>query len=191
MTSFGTFLDGTNLMNQRELKWTLMFNPSFFLFRKVAFVFSVLYMGDYLWAQLLLQTCLSMTMLFYIWHCRALVSRFSEIMETFNEICTILLTYFLLCFTDFVPSAEARSSIGVGYISLVIINISVHLTFVLWASLVSVRLLIIKCCSKCKYGKDCVKKLCCLKRIEEVKKVEAKEEPDQDNISQTLKKTTS
>ena len=68
LATYGAFLDGTNQDNKRELKWTLLNVPMLFLIRRVAFILSVLYLAGYLWAQLLLQTFLSVAVLCYIWH---------------------------------------------------------------------------------------------------------------------------
>ena len=44
-----------------------------------------------------------------------------------NECTSIVLTYGLFCFTDFVPSEETRSDIGYCYIVVSCAYISVHL----------------------------------------------------------------
>ena len=48
-------------------------------------------------------------------------------MEIFNEITCIVLLYHLQLFTNFVTSAETRSMIGASFMTVVLLNISVHL----------------------------------------------------------------
>lgn len=47
-------------------------------------------------------------------------------MEVMNECTIIILLYGLMCFTDFVPSPETRSGIGLVYIGVTITFIGVH-----------------------------------------------------------------
>ena len=47
-------------------------------------------------------------------------------MEVMNECTIIVLLYGLMCFTDFVPSPETRSGIGLVYIGVTITFIGVH-----------------------------------------------------------------
>ena len=42
-------------------------------------------------------------------------SNFVNNVDTFDECTIIVLTYFLMCFTDFVPLAETRYELGEYY----------------------------------------------------------------------------
>ena len=61
-------------------------------------------------------------------------------METFNEVTALGLTYFLFCFSDFVPDAVARSDLGYYYAALTCLNIAVHLCFMICSTFITLRL---------------------------------------------------
>ena len=69
--------------------------------------------------------------------------------ETFNEATILALTYFLFCFTDFVPEAETRYKLGFYYIATSFVNIAVHMFLMLRSSFVKARL----SCRKRRYEK--------------------------------------
>jgi len=58
-------------------------------------------------------------------------SFFAVRMAVMDECTILMLSYFLLCFTDFVPEAENRSEIGPFYIGVVLSNVLVHFIFLL------------------------------------------------------------
>ena len=80
-----------------------------FVARRIIFALSAVYLVDFLWAQLAIQTYVSIGMLVYLNTCKPLESLLAQNMEILNELTAIVLTYGLLCFTDFVPSEETRS----------------------------------------------------------------------------------
>ena len=47
--------------------------------------------------------------------------------EVMNECTIIVLLYGLMCFTDFVPNPETRSSVGYVYMGVITTNIGVHI----------------------------------------------------------------
>ena len=49
--------------------------------------------------------------------------------EVLNEITVIFLLYFMLMFTDWVPSSELRYDLAWFFIAIVALNVSVHLFF--------------------------------------------------------------
>ena len=63
-----------------------------------------------------------------------LSTTFKRRIELFNECTIIVLVYTLLCFTDFVPDPEVRSSIGTFFVGLCCFNLSVHLVILLGTS---------------------------------------------------------
>ena len=120
-----------------------------FYMRRVAFVITVLVFREYLWAQLAVQNFLSLAMSIYLQWFKPLESNFANNIETFNEVTTIVLTYFLLCFSDFVPEPETRSELGIHYNNTTFLNMAVHLYIMLRGSFLAVRL----SCRKRRYNK--------------------------------------
>ena len=70
-------------------------------------------------------------------------------METFNELTALVLTYFLFCFTDFVPEPGTRSDLGSYYNYVSFSNIGVHLSIMLFSSFIKIRL----SCRKCRHAR--------------------------------------
>ena len=62
-------------------------------------------------------------------------------METFNEGTILMLTYFLFCFTNFVPEPETRNDLGNFYNAVTFSNIGVHMFIMLKGSYLSARLI--------------------------------------------------
>ena len=63
-------------------------------------------------------------------------------MEIYNSFSVLLLTYCLLCLTNFVPDAEARYNVGFGMIALTGQNILVNIYLI---SRTPLRQLFLKC----------------------------------------------
>ena len=68
-------------------------------------------------------------MVIYLIYFEPMESKFSNRMETFNECTCVLLMYHIMCFSDFVPEAETRSSLGISFIVCIFGNVTVHLFF--------------------------------------------------------------
>ena len=71
---------------------------------------------------------------------RPLESEFANNIETFNDITVLVLTYFLMCFTDFVPDAEMKSEMGLYYICIGLGNMATHLFIMFGSSFIACRL---------------------------------------------------
>ena len=111
-----------------------------FFVRRLIFVIFVIVLKDYLWGQLAMQNFVSLGMVIFLQLYKPLESNFANNIETFNEATVILMTYFLMCFTDFVPDAETRSELGNYYNGVSLGNIVVHMLIMLGGSLLAVRL---------------------------------------------------
>lgn len=94
---------------------------------------------------------------------RPLDSPFAINMEVFNECTMIVLTYGLICFTDFVPEAETRHLVGYAYMGTSLFNIAVHLLFLL--------------CSTCGNCKQWCKRKCCKSKTSVANKVKLSPAP--------------
>ena len=51
-----------------------------------------------------------------------------------NEYTVLLLSYLLMCFTDYVPESETRSEIGIYYMVIGLGNLSIHLFIMILTS---------------------------------------------------------
>ena len=73
---------------------------------------------------------ISTVLVIYLQLARALESRFSNNMETFNEGANIISLYMLQCFSDFVQKSEVRSQCGWYFITIIIVYALAHLSII-------------------------------------------------------------
>ena len=76
--------------------------------------------------------------IYLLWY-RPFAENFLNYIEAFNETTILALTYFLFCFTDFVPDAETRYKLGFAYIVTSFVNLVVHMGIMLRSSSVKIR----------------------------------------------------
>ena len=57
-----------------------------------------------------------------------------------NECTIMLLSYILMCFTDYVPKAETRSELGVSYMSVSLGASGIHLIILVVTNIKYVKL---------------------------------------------------
>ena len=79
--------------------------PAMFFLRRIAFVLTVLFMGDFVLGQLAILCYTSLIMCFLVQWFKPLESRFANDIETFNEVTMLVLLYPLFCLTDFMNDA--------------------------------------------------------------------------------------
>ena len=75
----------------------------------------------------------------YLVYYRPLGDKIANSVEVLSEIITLMLMYHLLLFTDFVPDPEVRYMIGYPFTGLMGIFITVQLIFLLYITLVNLR----------------------------------------------------
>lgn len=104
-------------------------------------------LSDFLWMQLATQYLFSVFMVIYLTYFRPLELFFTNRLEAFNECCCVVLMYHIMCFSDFVPSAETRNGLGYSFIVSIFANVAVHLFFMLRESYLRMKRRIMrKCC---------------------------------------------
>ena len=124
---------------ERQERVTLIW-PMLFFFRRIAFIIVVLRYRETLIMQLAVQNSISLFIVIYLQWYKPLESRFANNIETFNEMTALALTYFLFCFTDFVPEPETRNDLGSYYNYVSFSNIGVHIVIMLSVSFSQVKL---------------------------------------------------
>ena len=107
--------------------------------RRVLFVITVISSRDYLFFQLATQNFTALGMVIFLQWYLPLESRFASHVETFNEFTMLMLTYLLMCFSDFVPDTQMRSDIGLAYVSVNFSNIGFHVFLMLGTSILQVK----------------------------------------------------
>lgn len=86
-----------------------------FFLRRIAFVLSAIYLGDFVWGQIQLQLSFALANILFILWCQPYESRFDNIKEALNEAFILCLSYMAISFTDFVPDPEIRNELGRCY----------------------------------------------------------------------------
>ena len=105
MERTGAIFDDLDSEKKRRGERALILWPILFFVRRVGFVLLVLHVRETLWAQLAAQNFVSLGMVIYLQWYKPFEQNFNNNIETFNEATALVMTYFLLCFTDFVPEA--------------------------------------------------------------------------------------
>ena len=81
--------------------------------------------------QIYSQIIVSLLIQIFSFSVRPFKNKFAHRMELFNELSVLALVYLLMCFTDFVSEADSKYFIGYFYCGVSILNIAVHLFFIL------------------------------------------------------------
>ena len=126
-----------------------MLNPVTFYLRKVLFVASIIFFDDFVWGQLALILFFSVRMIILIQWYQPYSTKYSNRLETFNEVCILCLTYIAMCYTDFVPDPIVRYEFGLCYIGMNGFMILVHVTLILISTSKRVQSLFKKYWNKC------------------------------------------
>ena len=98
--------------------------------RRIFFALAIVFWFDFFWGQIAIQFMISKIMVIFLQLAKPLDSNFANNLETFNEIANIFTLYLLLCFSDYVTSAEVRSSCGWFYIGIICLYALVHLSII-------------------------------------------------------------
>ena len=122
-----------------------MFVPIFFFYRRLIFIASVILLRENVLGLFSIQISLILCYLTVLLLLKPLESRSALKKQTFDECTYLVLIYLLMCFTNFVPDPENRSKIGNAYISVMIVNIGVHLIILIGSTILSFRLKIKRC----------------------------------------------
>ena len=122
--------------------------PIIFFYRRLIFITSIIYLRFNILALIMIQIGMILFQLSVIHLLRTFVSKASLWKQTQDECTYLLLFYILMCFTDFVPDPEQRSKLGIVYISIMFINIGLHLIILLRSTLSSLKLGLKRCIAR-------------------------------------------
>ena len=99
-----------------------------FIVRRIVFMVIVIFMAHFTWSQIATQFAFSFAMIIYLGYVWPFVSHSITKTEIFNEIIAILLCYFMLCFTDWIPGARTRYQMGWIFIAVICVHLGTHLS---------------------------------------------------------------
>lgn len=103
-----------------------LFYPFFFILRRIMFVVSAIWLNNFVWSQIAIQFLCSTTSVIYLLHAYPFDEYKFTYLEVGNEVTSVFLLYCLLCFTDWVPLAETRYTMGWVFIFVIGANLAVH-----------------------------------------------------------------
>ena len=117
-------------MQENKRKSALIY-PFLFILRRLLFMASVIFYADFTWSQIALQFNSSFAMVIYLGHVWPFESHSITRIEIFNELASILLCYMMLCFTDWIPTAQMRYKLGWVYILVISMHLGTHLVLMI------------------------------------------------------------
>ncbi|CDW89609.1 UNKNOWN [Stylonychia lemnae] len=105
------------------------FYHSIFVLRRGSFALMVFYLQDWLYLQVLLFIFQNLLYMIYLIYGRPLTGGYG--VEIFNELCTLLLSYFMMIYTDYVDDPVTKYQIGYIYIAVFIFNMFMNFLVIL------------------------------------------------------------
>lgn len=119
--------------------------------RRIIFIAIVFLLEDHLAIQIMLFILTNILYIIYtiISHPLYHYTKF----DIFNELCTILISYLLIVYTDFVDSIDIKYTTGFYIISIIGMNILVQCFLILKETYHQVKLHLKMMYYRCKYGK--------------------------------------
>ena len=145
----GSLILGSKSKSKRQPKTTIVV-PIVFFARRITVVLTLIYWQEFLWGQVAVQIMMCLCMIILLQWFRPFDDAFSNNVETFNELITMMILYMLFLFTDFVGKPDTRRLLGFAYIGVILVYSLVHLTILFSDSYRKVKKRIRLCKAKCK-----------------------------------------
>ena len=136
---FSPLLEGTKYDDPKKAKWYLILMPILFFVKRLLFASLCVGASEYLWVQLALLNFSTMASLMYVLWYMPLESMKANLFEVFNDVTSLLLTYLLWCFTDWIKEPETRHELGFYFIVVCLGNVALHLLTMVYESLCGVK----------------------------------------------------
>ena len=105
---YGALYEGLKLEMKENTRAYGLFDPAFFILRRIFFVFAAIWMDNFLWGQLAIQFACSVTLVIYFLQVWPFEDPMITKLEVMNEVTTVLLLYHMFIFTDWVSDATTR-----------------------------------------------------------------------------------
>ena len=128
---YGTLYEGLQLDMQEGKRKSALIYPFLFILRRLLFMASVIFMADFTWSQIAIQFSSCFTLVIYFGYVWPFESHSLTKIEIFNELASILLCYMMLCFTDWIPTAQMRYTLGWVFIMIIALHLGTHLALMI------------------------------------------------------------
>ncbi len=119
-----------------------IFYYSTLILRRLVFVLTIFYLSEYLYFQIVIFILGNILYLLYLIYGKPIST--GLYIEVFNEVITLILSVFLLIFTDFVKDADIKYRTGYAFIVLFIIDVIVNFVLLIKDSYYSLRFFVKK-----------------------------------------------
>lgn len=142
MEKYGAVYDMVNLKQKSR---SVLLWPIFFIGRRILFALGVVFLLDYPTLQIYLFIFPTLAVLMMVGLAEPLQTPFENKSEVYNNFTILVLSYCLLCFTEFVPVPDMRYNMGYLMILLTVQNIVVSLVFIASDPVRMIKLRIRRC----------------------------------------------
>jgi len=129
---FGAMLENFNTKKGRKV----LLMPLFFMIRRLIIAATVIFMVDHNLFKSFMMIHHTLVALCLIWSIQAYNSLRDNLIDFFNELCVLLLSYHLILFNDWTGSDEVRYNIGWSMAGITVLNIVVNMLIVIGVALV-------------------------------------------------------
>ena len=128
---YGTVLAGLDrdpdpVRKGYDKRWAL-FYQMLLLLRRLLFVIAVIGAPNFLVLHFLLLFASSTASIIFLLSLWPTIKPRDTKLQVFNEICSYLLLYHLMCFSDFLPDAKVRYNLGYSYVFVAATNLIFYL----------------------------------------------------------------
>ena len=126
-------------MEKNKRKSALVY-PFLFIFRRLVFTATIVFMVHFTWLQISVQITSSMTLAVYFVSVWPFESVKLTKLEIFNELAAVIMCYFTLSFTDWVPYARTRYDIGWAFIAVTCLHLATHLALLIYETFTNAKI---------------------------------------------------
>ena len=124
---YGDIYDGLVLSGDRSKRMSSLFQPFWFVTRRLIFSCICIFAEHELWLQITVALACSLINAAHLFKYQPFEDRKILKLEMMNEMTNLFLLYHVICFSGLVLEAEDRFNLGWSFIMLVGANMSVHL----------------------------------------------------------------
>ena len=137
---YGTLYEGLQLDMAADKRKSALIFPFLFITRRLTFMASVIFMAHFTWSQIAIQFAASFIMIIYFGFVWPFESVSITRLEIFNELISILLCYFMLTFTDWIPKPEIRYMMGWLFILVICLHLGTHMSIMIYNTYTTAKL---------------------------------------------------
>ena len=153
---WGSLLDRVDI-NKKSMKGLGIIFPLSYFVRRLTFSIVLVFWVDFLWGQIAIMCMISVALIIFNNLARPMDSKFATNMENFNEVIALGVLYCVMSLSEANPDVVSRQIYGTGFIALIGVYLTVHISILLGDVCFKIKLslkkkMIAKCGKKCCLG---------------------------------------